>query len=225
MALVILAAVSYVAAQVGAETTVPALVSIRTSMVQVPPTPTTEPDLVSIRTTVVPLSSPMASPSMVVQCWQTSVVDGGTVSIEVLGTAAATATDVQCWEVYPTGGGIASVPYTNTDPDFAPTATVSQDAIIPEVTPVDGTQDVSTTSTNHHTIVGAVVGSLFGVAVLGMALAWFIRSRRKAAPSRARLWAEKNVWHISRPTPPTLSALESGRAAQTTEINARNAFL
>jgi len=132
-----------------------------------------------------------ASPAlMTLECWIMTTIGNQLASIPVQ-PSDAVASRADCWEVFPNSGGATlSIPYTNTDPNFAPTAN--------SATPTGVASDnISTTSSSNKALkvlLPALICSIVGTLFLIVFTVYYIRRRahNQSMSSRARQWAHRH---------------------------------
>jgi len=140
------------------------------------------------------LTSTASTALMTLECWVMTTVGNQPASIPVQPTDAV-ASRAECWEVFPNSSGATlSIPYTNTDPNFEPTADWSSNSAAPTAAASD---NISTTSASHKALkvlLPALICSIVGALLLIGFTVYYIRRRahKQSMSSRARQWAHRH---------------------------------
>ncbi|EJD06365.1 uncharacterized protein FOMMEDRAFT_138379 [Fomitiporia mediterranea MF3/22] len=156
--------------------------------------------VLSQSTTSAPIPTPTPTPAigtMTVQCWRTTLLSGAPATFPVDTAAASTVTGAVCYEVFSQDGGIARIPVTP-GPNFEPLAlqsSYSASLASESAARASSTPGSSSSSSSNHLVrvlVPALIGSLVGVILLGLATLYFLRlrTRRKTQSSRAQRWVD-----------------------------------
>ncbi|KLO05504.1 hypothetical protein SCHPADRAFT_1002878 [Schizopora paradoxa] len=153
----------------------------------------------STTTTTAPVETITGTPTstgsaslMTLECWVMTTIDNEPASIPVQPTDAV-ASRAECWEVFPNSGGATlSIPYTNTDPNFAPTADFSSSTAMS--TAASDNLSSSTSNKAMKVLLPALLCSIVGTLLLVAFTLYYIRrrARKQSMSSRARQWAHRH---------------------------------